>query len=201
MQLQVLLLCSIHNWVLNLRDKYSSHCHPSLPALHPHCCHWGPECHCPYAGRCLTHFSGFSQLTLPNLFATTWWLVHAPCYYSSINAQILLACKCSHTHYAQHNWHKPSCTCKLCSKNNFQDINLFQQSGALQQLAAKIILFMPFVCTLWSISNTVVICMFLIPFVRTKWLLEKINDSHWLSHTVLAIIEHKSLRYMSINLF
>ena len=78
----MLILCSFHNWenTLNLkRDKSPSDWHLSLPALHRHCCHWWSECYCPDAG---CHFSKFSQLTLPNLFAAIWQFAHAPCYYS-----------------------------------------------------------------------------------------------------------------------
>jgi len=76
------ILCSFDNWenTSNLkRDKLPSNWHPSLPALHHHCCHWRSECYCPDAG---CHFSEFSPFTLPNLFAAMWQLAHAPCYYS-----------------------------------------------------------------------------------------------------------------------
>ena len=67
--LQIML---IHCWETpqnSKRDKHPSHWHPSLPALHPHCCHWWPECHCPDAGRrcCLTCFSEFRQLSLSDV--------------------------------------------------------------------------------------------------------------------------------------
>jgi len=66
------------------RDKHPSHWRPSLPALHPHCCHQWSECHCPHAGHCLTHFSELSQLTQPILVTATWRFACVPCYYSCI---------------------------------------------------------------------------------------------------------------------
>ena len=51
--------------------------------------------------------SEFSQLTLPNLFAATWWFVHAPCY--------IIPSQCSNAfglqlfpYYVQYDWLKPS---------------------------------------------------------------------------------------------
>ena len=85
-------ICLFHNWENTLNSKRDKH--PSrwllIPALQPHCCHHWSECHCPHAGCCLTSFSEFNQLTLPNLFAA-----HDDCACALLlfrhNAQMLLA--------------------------------------------------------------------------------------------------------------
>ena len=98
----------IHNWenTSNLkRDKHPSHWCLSLPALHPHCGHRWPECHCPHAGHCLTCFSELSQLILPNYFLL-------PCDDLHMHPAIIPA-QCSNAfglqlYYAQHSRLKPT---------------------------------------------------------------------------------------------
>ena len=82
--MQILLLCSFHDWENtsnSKKDKHPFHWRPFLPTLHPHCCHRWSECYCPDASR---RFSKFSHLTPSNLFAATWRFVHGPCYYFAI---------------------------------------------------------------------------------------------------------------------
>ena len=69
----MLRFCSFHNWentfkplaMYNVMYIQIVTLASISPALHPCCCHRWSECHCPHAGRCFTHFSELSQLTLP----------------------------------------------------------------------------------------------------------------------------------------
>ena len=106
------ILCSFHDWENtsnSKRDKHLSHWHPTLPALHPCCCHWWSECHCLDAGH---HFSELSQLTPSNLFAARTLMICACTLL--LFWQVLLVCNNSHNYYAQHNQHKPSCRQSSC---------------------------------------------------------------------------------------
>jgi len=65
--------CSFHNWentfkplaMYNVMYIQIVTLASISPALHPCCHHRWSECHCLHAGRCFTHFSELSQLTLP----------------------------------------------------------------------------------------------------------------------------------------